>query len=182
MKKGAVAGAVVWSVPVLTSTPAFAATGRCSGSKPCTDFYYVKNEKPGTDDSSCSDTSDGNNQCPNFTTADLSCDGASTPAVKNGCDLVHIFFTEGSATFTYDPGVIPIIIQLKPGSTCFTYNYDENTETFSTRPGTTPLPPGCTPTFVKSMSNGSIVITVTYPKASCPAGLSHVSTYFCYDG
>lgn len=182
MKKGAVAGAIVWSAPLLTSSPAFAATGKCSGSKPCTNFYYLKNEQPGTSNLDCSSSQDGKGSpCPPYESAALSCDGTTPPPVQNGCNQgVTIALTGTTATFTYAAGVVPIIIQLKPGDNCFTYDYNETTKTFGIRPGTTAPPAGCLPVVGPATPglNGSTVVNVLYP-ATCPSSLSHVATYFC---
>jgi hypothetical protein len=101
--------------------------------------------------------------------------------VQNGCNQgVTIALTGTTATFTYAAGVVPIIIQLKPGATCFTYDYNETTKTFGIRPGTTALPAGCLPVVGPAIPglNGSTVVNVLYP-ATCPSSLSHVATYFC---
>lgn len=189
MKKGAVAGAIVWSTPVLMSTPAFAASAECGGSKPCTKWYAVKFEN-----SNCiALTGNGDPTCGNLL-AQLGCgapvtlyDGTPPPAgdTVNPCGnyVTGVHRGDGgtppnSATVTYNAGVVPLFFQLKPGGgsdSCYTYEWNGTTFVPTTLTGTAP----CTAQFVVTKPAGKIQVDVTWPGGSTCKGLSHVSTYFC---
>lgn len=177
MKKGAVAGAIVWSAPLLTSTPAFAATGRCSGSKPCVNFYYAKVEG-----STCTTSANGDgSECRNLA-LDSSCDSTAV-TLQDGCAAGFSGSHSGTtATFNYPAGAVPIFIQLKPGADCYNYEWTSSGWTFfgaddGGPPGTSAeCANGATFLTTGSESTGYTVVA-TWP-SGCN-GLSHIGTYFC---
>lgn len=177
MKKGAVAGAIVWSAPMLTSSPAFAASGKCSGSKPCETFYYVKFTDANED---CNATSDGDGTgCTNYTSAQLACPGTTPPAMQNGCQFVTGSHTGGAGTISYQAGIVPLIVQVKPGSSCYEFRYDEATNSFV---AVAPIAPAeCNPQLVVSGTVATgITVTISYNQGGPVCnGISHLNTYFC---
>lgn len=180
MKKGAAAGAIVWSAPLLTSTPAFAADTQCiGGSKPCTNYYFCK-----FDGSTVEEGSD--DQCPSHVVeGDLGCSD-QTGAVSNGCTHVDATFTgDTSVVIDYSEGSVPIIVQIKLGGgvgSCYEFEWtDANRGAVLTKE----IPNGsfgtCTYTATPSgsISNGGMSITVTKSGSCQGLGLSHAGTYFC---
>lgn len=176
MKKGAVAGAIVWSAPILTSSPAFAASGKCSGSKPCVTFYFAKVQGSTCDTQSTSDG--GGTGCTNYTAAQLACPGTTPPLMENGCNFVSGSHSAGSGSFTYDPGVVPLIVQVKPGGNCYEFRYDENTNSFV---AVAPFAPAaCDLQLTVSGTVGTgITVNISYDDGQGCAGISHMNTYFC---
>jgi hypothetical protein len=62
LKKGAAAGAIAWSVPMITSSSVFAfGEDRCGGTVFCTEFFYVKYNRIGDTDTTepCQSMSSG---------------------------------------------------------------------------------------------------------------------------
>lgn len=200
MKKGAVAGAIVWSTPILMSTPAFAATGNCSGSKPCVKYCYVKitggtnSASPGSEDGS-----DGS--CPTvFTGNDFKCAGKPAPTIAGGTteckNLVSGFHGGTTGSITYAPGVVPLVVQVKVGNagagndqSCFSFRYNEQTGTFSNVTPIANQPPAdkCSAqdyanikVTVKAGTTvaGGITVEIAKP-VGCLGGISHLGTYFC---
>lgn len=188
MKKGAVAGAIVWSAPLLTSKPAFAATAECSGSVPCTRWYAVKFGLGAP--AGCTPIPEGDGEgtgCGNLVNL-LGCgepvtllDGSPPPAgdTVDPCSYVTASTVSSTtAILTYDSGVVPLYLQLKPGNDCYTYEYNGTTFVHVLTTGSPPA--ACTPSFdVVHHEDGSTTVTATYPAGSGCAGISHVNTYFC---
>jgi len=173
LKKSAVAGAIVWTAPVLMSSPAFAATGKCSGSKPCVNFYYVK-YNGSTED--CVSTADGSG-CPGLTLNDLKCPGTNPPPLQNGCQFTTGSSTDGSGTISFAAGIVPLVIQVKPGDNCYTVTYDAATNTFTP----SGAPAECNLTIVASGTVATgITVTIGYNDGgSVCKGISHIGAYFC---
>jgi hypothetical protein len=176
LKKGAVAGAIVWAAPIVSSSPAFASTGQCSGSKPCTDYYFI-NSTGGTN---CGG-SDGS--CP--TPVVNNCEGDPV-TFQSGCTLPPatrptIVNTGGTGTITFDPGVIPIFFVAKLGANCY---FLDVTDTM-TLAAPTPVPPVCNDVdfALTGDAETGFVFTVTVGNQSnCGGGghgISHMSTAFC---
>jgi hypothetical protein len=180
LKKGAVAGAIVWAAPIVSSSPAFAASGQCSGSKPCTNFYLI-NSTGGTN---C-EGSDESCDPPAIT----NCQG-QTVTPQSGCNLPAaskptIVNLNSSATVTYDPGVIPIYFVVKLGSHCYFVDVID-TDGVLSLDEITPEPPECNDVEVNLSGDAEsgYVFTVTVGDTSnCSGigghGISHISTAFC---
>lgn len=197
MKKGAVAGAIVWSAPILTSTPAFAGTGNCSGSKPCEKYCYVK-ITGGTSSSSPGAEAGSDGSCPTtFTGNDFKCPGFPAPTIAGGStdckSLVSGFHGGTSGSISYSAGVVPLVVQIKVGNAgagndkaCFSFRYDEATGTFDnvTPAANRPSATDC-PSFAQisvTVASGTIAngLTVSISKpVDCLGGISHMGTYFC---
>ena len=181
LKKGAVAGAIVWTAPILSSSPAFAATGACSGSKPCTDFYFMQS----TGGTNCAGT-DGSCTYPTVTDCDENpvtlqsgCTlGANKPVVTNGGN---------SGSIVFPAGVVPIYINAKLGSTCYLMlvNDDGLGNLTLGDPSVTPAPcNGVTYSLQKVAGKWTFTINVEdtsncSPGAPNGQGLSHLATAFC---
>jgi hypothetical protein len=192
MKKGAVAGAIVWSAPLLTSTPAFAATTECGGSQPCTTWYYAKVEgSDRTTSGSCSgdDAGDGTddgrgNGCVNLL-AEVGCPGATVTSFSDGCSLLNaagtFTHTGGTATVTFPAGAVPLFIQIKPGDNCYTYQWNGSEFVFfNGTDGTTAGPGACLTSITDTVVDGKIKVDVVWNQGgSACNGISHFNAYFC---
>lgn len=188
MKKGAVAGAIVWSAPLLTSTPAFAATAECGGgSQECSTWYYAKVE---VDDNNrnartCSGGGTGDGAGSGCPVPPIGCPSGSKTTFENGCSLLPaatFTHTGSSATVTFPEGAIPLYIQIKPGSNCYTYKWNGTDFVFysGTNGTPTPPPPGCLGGIVDSVVNGKIKVDVTWNQGGSGCnGISHFNVYFC---
>jgi len=172
LKKTAAAGAVAFAAPVIMSSPAFAATGCNSGSKPCTTYYFAKISGSGVSGGTGDGTGTG---CFNQTPASL-CAGA-TGDINSGAVATGIVGNEGDSSgyIIYPLGAIPLVIQLKPGNDCYTFKY--NGSTWVSVTGVNYQTPGCTFTFTTTvLGDGRIRVDFTNCQQQ---GLSHVNTYFC---
>ena len=179
LKKGAVAGAIVWAAPIVSSSPAFAASGQCSGSKPCTNFYFVNS----TGGSACTG-SDGSCTYPAVT----NCEGDPV-TLQSGCTLPAstrpaIVNNGGTGSITFDPGVIPIYILAKLGANCYFMDVIDTNGVLTLGPPS-PAPPACNDVDFALTGDGEsgYVFTVTVGNTSnCGGGghgISHMSTAFC---
>lgn len=169
LKKGAVAGAVAWSVPLITSSPAFAATGECSGSTPCQNWYYIKVGEDGLEGGTADGGGTGCNEA--LPSNPFGCPAGSASVSSGGLSQgVTGSFNAGTATatFTLPAGVIPLYVQPKPASSCYTYEYDAGSNSF--------VPLNGAPDGVVSVNgNPSTGMTITMTIAT----LSHANLYFC---
>lgn len=96
IKRGAVAGAVVWATPVLTSTAAGALS---PGSVVCSTYYAIRFDSSGV----CQDSFNGEG----FEAIVTALDGLGFPIYRGGCVGVtntSITGTISSVTFTTNPG------------------------------------------------------------------------------
>ncbi len=181
MKRGAVAGAVVWSAPVLMSSPAFAATTACGGSKPCTDFYYVKIEgdanatgEPSINPNQCSSSTTGDNSVCGSLVTTATC-GEGTP-LKNGCSLVSGGHTGNVAVLTFPAGSVPQFFQLKPGTNCYDFAWDPATTSFVS----TTAPSGCLISSTGIVNgDGTTTVRIEWRAGKNCQGISHIGAYFC---
>jgi hypothetical protein len=182
LKKGAVAGAIVWVAPIVSSSPAFAASGQCSGSKPCTTFYFI-NSTGGTN---CED-SDGSCGA-GFYPAIQNCAG-QTVATQSGCTLpagTKPVFTNtgGAGSITYPSGIIPLYISVKLGNDCYLLTVNDDGAGNLTLSAPSPAPLACNQvvfSLIKTASGYTFTVTIG-SQSDCGAGgqgLSHMSTAFC---
>lgn len=127
LKRGAVAGAVVWSVPMIASSPAFAATGKCSGSRPCTRFFGVKfdNDKQAVDGAP---GGGGGGNCPPRYAQDLRCPGDATSTLETGnAALNHINdwnISSGGGMIELKSGVVPLVLEVKFSTNCSAWSWN----------------------------------------------------------
>ena len=167
LKKGAIVGAVAWTAPMIISSPAFAATAQCSGSVPCTNFFFVKVNGDGSVTSGVGDGSCGTRtikQC-NNTNATLQDGGGHIASSSGNGNLLTIKLTAGT---------VPILVTAKYGANCHDYTYNENTKTFSA-PSPATL---CTASVTTSGTvAGGLTIIIASNGSGC--GISHVNLYFC---
>lgn len=183
LKKTAIGAAAVWATPLVMSSPAFAATGCSSGSRPCTKAYYRKIE-------GCivtGGTGDGEG-CPDPGTL---CAGnpltISTNSISPDLTGCHYGQSDTSGTYAvinFPPNAIPLAIQTKPG-TCDAAFIWENLvfSGSSTLPLVASSDSSCSWTFTKSgtIAGGLTVTVVGTPRAAgngCK-NLSHVNVWFC---
>lgn len=193
IKRGAVAGAVAWSVPMISSSPAFAATSRCHGSRPCVDWYYVKFENGGYSEG-CGDGA--GSPCPSFGLDTLGCEPLTDEQTLNcsgGKQYVDGSHGGQSGYFKFQPNVIPVKIQIKPGNNCITFNYVEGASQNQPLPvsgvvNNQGIAVNCYEVWVSNPSL-SAGIQINYkiadpcmpddPNNDRTPGVSHIGTYFC---
>jgi hypothetical protein len=169
LRKGAVAGAVAWTAPVVLSSPAFAATGKCSGSKKCINFRSVKFEN-GT---SCTAAgNDGGCPAPGIT----NCAGAAVTDFPSGCagDGITGSQADNLGTINIPAGIVPLVVHIKTGGNCYRIVFDENGQ-----PGApTPAPSGVTIVIQGNIGSG-YTVTATKTGTGGGAGISHLTLYYC---
>ena len=170
LAKGAAAGTVAWILPLVISSPAFAATAKCLGSKPCTTFYFVKINGDGTIAAGVADGSCGLRTI-------TKCDNTAATLQYGGgppSQIVSTVSGAGSLSFTLSAGSLPLLLTTKYGQNCHDYTYNENTNQFVAQPPAT----GCTASVTTTGSvAGGLTITVLSSGSGC--GISHVNLYFC---
>lgn len=167
LKKAALVGAVAWTLPAVISSPAFAASKKCGGSRPCTTFYFVKVNGDGTIAPGVGDGSCGLRTI-------LKCDSSTATLLDGGAFVTSTSSTSSTLSVTLAPGVVPLLITTKYGPNCHDYTYNEGTNTFSApNPAT-----ACTASVTASGSiGGGLTILISSTGGGC--GISHVNFYFC---
>lgn len=184
LRKGAAAGVVVWTAPIVLSSPAFAATGKCSGSKPCVDFFFFQSTG-GTD---CSGT---DASCTYPTILDCNEDAVAPQDPCDGGDPTRptVSITGGGTEdddkegcITYPAGYVPIFFNAKLGSNCYIVHVNDD----FTLTAPTPTPPACNDvefTITGSLGTGFQICVTVGDTSNCGDagghGVSHVATAYC---
>ena len=181
MKKAAVVGAVAWSAPMVLSSPAFASTGRCSGSVVCTTFY---GNSITTSNGGAPYTvgSVGIGQCATRSISALLCPGVTynpVPTLQTGTGVNAVTTSGDSGTYfsiTFPAGAVPIGMDIHfGGAPCTSFNFDEPTNQFVVN-GVNQ----CLPTVVTSGTiSGGITVTITKNSNVTGCGFSGTNVYFC---
>jgi hypothetical protein len=166
LKKGAAAGAIAWSVPMITSSSVFAfGEDRCGGTVFCTEFFYVKYNRIGDTDTTepCQSMSSGvDPSCP-ADIQELFCEEGDS--ITNGCGLVAPPTISGNTwTFTFPSGSFPVFILVKAGPNCIKATRSN---------GQWSHPSTCN---LSVTPNGN---TVTVQTSGQACGISHVSYAWC---
>ena len=194
LKKAAVVGAVAWTVPMVISSPAFAASAKCTGSQRCTNFYGNSIGTPSGGGAASSIGPAGTGQCTTRNISNLLCPGVTYPngtALQLGSATSNAPSTGyGSFSITLPANSVPIALDIHFGgqpangySACTYYVW--NGSNFVIDPNGNAVDGGltydrCSPVVTTSGTiSGGLTITVSKTATWNCGGFSGSNIYYC---
>lgn len=176
LARSAAATGVAWATPMLVSSPAFAATDQCSGSRPCSKYYFVGFSSSG---STGEVPSGSGGNCQPVPIEDLRCQG-DTKATFAG-DGQPLLDDIGTWFFTLKPGRIPVFVEVKYATNCNRYRLIGSSfvaDGAFTGSGSTPTPTHPQAAHVELGGTAVDGFTITISKLT-GQGISNIGMYFC---